>query len=326
MLTEFERVTRAIQMRPALPPGGAQRLFNGFTEGWAQVVIEQFADTLVIYNHAQSGEGSAWLPDLSAHLLQLVPEARQVLVKHRHAQNNDLRKGELLAGSSLPDMIEENGVRYALNLRLNQDASFYLDTRSLRAWLKDHLKDRTLLNTFAYTGSLGVAALAGGARQVMQCDSKRAFLALSKRSAQINNLPPEANQMLTGDFFRVSADLRRQDARFDCVVLDPPFFAAGSGGRIDLQRNAATLINKVRPLINDGGWLAAINNALFLSGQDYMQVLTALAQDGYMRIETLLPVAPDCSGYPETITNPPPADPAPFNHSTKIAILRVRRK
>jgi 23S rRNA (cytosine1962-C5)-methyltransferase len=37
-------------------------------------------------------------------------------------------------------------------------------------------------------------------------------------------------------------------------------------------------------------------------------------------------VPPDCTGYPATRVSAPPVDPAPFNHPTKIAILRVRRK
>jgi 23S rRNA (cytosine1962-C5)-methyltransferase len=51
-----------------------------------------------------------------------------------------------------------------------------------------------------------------------------------------------------------------------------------------------------------------------------------LCADGYLRIERLVDVAPDCAGYPHTIVGTPPVDPAPFNHSTKIAVLRVRRK
>jgi 23S rRNA (cytosine1962-C5)-methyltransferase len=75
-----------------------------------------------------------------------------------------------------------------------------------------------------------------------------------------------------------------------------------------------------------GGWLVATNNALYMSGGEYMQMLEGLSADGYLSIEDLIPVPPDFTGYAHTILSVPPADPAPFNHPTKIALLRVRRK
>ena len=322
----IETVTRAVQARPALHPSGAQRLFNGFTEGWQQVVVEQYGDCLVVINHIRDDDHPNWLTDLTTRLLQTIPGIQSVLVKQRHSRNMEEKKGWLAAGERLPDAVVENGVHYALDLRLNQDTSFYLDSRQLRIWLKEHLQGCSLLNTFAYTGSLGVAALAGGARLVVQTDVRRHFLALADRSASLNSSAHGEQRLLPGDFFRVTADLRRQGARFDCVILDPPFFSTSAAGTVDLQRNMTALINKVRPLVSDGGWLVAVNNALYLSGRAYLDTLDRLTQDGYLTIETLLPVDADCIGYPQTIQSSLPADPAPFNHATKMAILGVTRK
>ena len=86
------------------------------------------------------------------------------------------------------------------------------------------------------------------------------------------------------------------------------------------------MINKVRPLVKDGGRLIAINNSLFLKGADHLAGLEQLCRDEYLSIETVLPVPPDFTGYPGTRVAPPPVDPAPFNHPTKIVVLKVRRK
>jgi len=93
---------------------------------------------------------------------------------------------------------------------------------------------------------------------------------------------------------------------------------------VDLENDSTRLINKVRPLINDGGILIAINNAVYVSGQEYMQSLESLCKDGYLSIRELIPVPDDMVGYNQM--GKPIADPAPFNHSTKITILDVRRK
>ena len=66
--------------------------------------------------------------------------------------------------------VVEGGVQYAIDLLMNQDASFYLDTRNLRQWLRENLEELRVLNTFAYTGSLGIAAGIGDAKEVIQTD------------------------------------------------------------------------------------------------------------------------------------------------------------
>jgi len=48
--------------------------------------------------------------------------------------------------------------------------------------------------------------------------------------------------------------------------------------------------------------------------------------DGYLKIAELIPVPEDFTGYPATRLGLPVTEPAPFNHSTKIAVLEVRRK
>jgi 23S rRNA (cytosine1962-C5)-methyltransferase len=222
--------------------------------------------------------------------------------------------------------VREDGVWYRAELMLNQDASLYLDTRNLRRWARQRLAGKTVLNTFAYTGSLGVAAAAGGASRVVQTDRSRAFLNIAKDSCALNGLPVNKSDFISDDFFSVTSRLRRSGAQFDCVFVDPPFFSATTGGRVDLVGESQRVLNKVRPLVASGGWLAAVNNALFISGAGYLSLLEALCADGYLSIEELLTVPPDCTGFPETIVRSPPVDPAPFNHSTKIAILRVQRK
>ena len=85
------------------------------------------------------------------------------------------------------------------------------------------------------------------------------------------------------------------------------------------------LINKVRPLLADGARLVAVDNALFLGGADYQAQLEALCADGYLSLEERLEVPEDFVGFGGRGARWP-ADPAPFNHPTKVAVLRARRK
>ena len=311
----------------------AYRLFNGFLEGFPALSLDIYAQTALIHSELVgtshdngSTESSAHIATAQAWILEKLPWVTCILLKTRERHTTEQSRGQLLFGSQPADRLLENGVWYALDLEMNRDASFYLDTRNLRSWAKANLAGKTILNTFAYTGSLGVAALAGGAARVVQMDRNARYLALARQSCALNGLPTSNQDFLAQDFFPAISQLKQQQQSFDCVFLDPPFFATTTKGRVDLETGSTRLINKVRPLIKHGGWLVAINNALFVSGQQYLASLEALCADGYLEIEELIPVPSDLSGYPQTRQGQPPCDPAPFNHSTKIAVLRVRRK
>lgn len=306
---------------------GAVRLFSGFFEGRPDLVVDCYGTTLVLHNYADPpANGDATVEAATRYLTERLPWVQAMVVKPRNAPTLVERHGVLRFGTKPDNRVREHGVWYALDLLMQQDATLYLDTRNLRAWALEHLADKTVLNTFAYTGSLGVAAMAGGARRVLQTDLKREYLNIAKTSYTLNGFPIVKVDFRAGDFWTQISQMKRAGERFDCVFVDPPFFAASGKGTVDLVAQSPRVINKVRPLINDGGWLVAINNALFVSGAEYMRMLETLCRDGYLAIEALIPVPPDCTGYPETRVRPPLVDPAPFNHSTKIAILRVRRK
>ena len=306
----------------------AFRLFHGFTEGDPDLVIDLYASTLVLYNYAEDSKQGKLRAEQAAHFLrEEMSWLRAALIKARHAgASQEEKRGQLLFGDRPHTRVNEHNIWYSLNLSMNRDASFYLDTRNLRKWLSEQMQGKTVLNTFAYTGSLGVAAIAGGASRVVQHDLNRQFLNIAKTSYMLNGFPILKENFIVADFFSLVAKLKRTGETFDCVIIDPPFFSTTSKGKVDQVNESARLINKVRPLIQDGGILIAINNALYLSGKDYMQTLEALCKDGYLSIRELIPVPPDLTGYVETRLNKPITDPSPFNHSTKIVILEVRRK
>jgi len=303
----------------------AFRLFNGFTEGHPELVIDIYAATAVFNNYAEDpAEGTALVHEAMEFLRERLNWLHAFVVKTRNGKTQTERNGQTIFGTTPDGKIKEHGVWYALNLTMNRDASFYLDTSGLRKWFMDNLRGKSVLNTFAYTGSFGVAARAGGASRVIQVDRNRRFLDLARRSYALNGFPVNLKDFVAQDFFPAVSWLKQSKQLFDCVILDPPFFSTTSKGKVDQENESARLINKVRPLINDGGWLVAINNALYVSGQEYMHTLEGLCRDGYLRIRELIPVPDDFAGHDRI--GKPVTDPAPFNHSTKMAILDVKRK
>ncbi len=307
------------------PHETAFRLFNGFHEGFPSLALDIYGSTLVIHDHADDpSQNRSLIEEAVAHVRTRLNWLHAGILKTRNGITQEQKCGQLIFGAKPDTKVKEHGVWYAVNLTMNRDASFYLDTSNLRKWLIENMRGRSVLNTFAYTGSLGVAAMAGGAVRVVQTDRNRQFLNLAKDSYSLNGFPIHKADFVTQDFFPAVARFKSTKQLFDCVIIDPPFFSTTSRGKVDLVHESARLINKVRPLVNDGGLLIAVNNALFVSGSEYMRTLEELCRDGYLSIRELIPVPQDFIGY-ETVGKPV-ADPSPFNHSTKIAVLDVRRK
>ena len=330
----LETIRKAIEKRPpvsqSLQEGShstnAYRLFNGFYEGIPGLVLDRYGHALVIFDHSETCEFRIVINEVKHWAISNFTGLEAVLHKQRQHPEDLMKQGSLLIGSQLPDEINELGVRYAIDLKLHQDASFYLDTRHLRQWLLETMSGKRVLNTFAYTGSLGAAASVGGASLVVQTDLNKKYLRIAQRTWALNELPSEKQQLITGDFFRVTGSMRNEERLFDCVILDPPYFSSTCAGKVDLQDETTRLINKVRPLVAHEGWLVVINNALFLPGVGFMAELESLCQGKYLNLEKTITIPIDVTGYPDTIVTPPPVNPAPFNHPTKIVILKVLRK
>ena len=308
----------------------AFRLFNGHLEGDPRYVVDAYATTAVVFRDAPPLDDDPETRALVARLRAQLPWLEAVVVKERMGATDEARRGRvahLEPGARGPAVeIREHGVRYVVDLLMNQDAGFYLDTRNLRRWLLDRSEGKSVLNTFAYTGSLGVAARAGGAARVVHTDLNPRSLSVAKASTALNGFAVDRRDFQARDFFSFAQGAKLSGERFDTVIVDPPLFSSTRGGTVDLGRNVAQLINKVRPLVRSGGSLVVVNNALFLSGADFMRELEGLCVGGWMAIDELIGAPADITGFAATRVSAPPVDPAPFGHATKIAVLTVRHK
>lgn len=321
-------IDNALEARSDLFDDGhksAFRIFNGFYEGYPNLVVDLYAKSLIIYNYAAIPQDKTSIEKVYEYLCEKLPWVESVILKTRKAPSLKARRGIYLMGTNFNRCVCEHGLWYAVDLFLSQDASLYLDTRNLRKWAIETLANKTVLNTFAYTGSLGVAALGAGANRVVQVDLKRKFLDIAKKSYKYNGFKIKDSDFKVSDFFSSISHFKRTGELFDCIFLDPPIYSQTKKGVIDMVSNSQRVINKVRPLVKNGGYLIVINNALFLSGTEFMKILKNMCSSGYLSIENVISIPPDITGYPNTKIAEPPVDPSPFNHPTKIIVLRVRR-
>jgi len=150
-------------------------------------------------------------------------------------------------------VVEEQGLRFLVNLDDYLDTGLFLDHRLTRARVRDEAKGKRFLNLFCYTGSFTVYAAAGGARETVSVDLSNTYLDWARDNLALNGLDGPQHHLLRSDVTRWLRQVHGE--RFDLVVLDPPSFSASKkmASTFDVQRDHVALLEDTASLLAAGG-------------------------------------------------------------------------
>jgi 23S rRNA (cytosine1962-C5)-methyltransferase len=125
----------------------------------------------------------------------------------------------------MPVQVLENGNLFSINVETGQKTGFFIDQRKNRQILATYSANKTVLNTFSYSGGFSIYALAAGATLVHSVDSSKDAIALCEENVQISGMA-DKHESYVSDVFDF---LKQAPANFyDIIVLDPPAFAKHS--------------------------------------------------------------------------------------------------
>jgi 23S rRNA (cytosine1962-C5)-methyltransferase len=170
----------------------------------------------------------------------------------------------LLAGEARPRFeVGELGCRYLIDLEASATSSgLFLDQRETRRRLRSSdLAGRTVLNTFAHTGSFSVAAATAGA-STLSLDLSKRYLAWAEDNLRANGLDPGDHDMVFGDAIEWMDRFARKGRTFDLVLVDPPSSSTArrGGRRWVADRDLHGLVERAAALCAPGGTLFVSTN------------------------------------------------------------------
>ena len=204
----------------ARPDTDAVRLLHGRADGAPGVTVDRLGPALLIERHVQGAAAEPLVGALASRFGVDTP----IFLKERWSREREPRAGRQVFGPELdPDIeVREDGLRYRVRLAHEEHVGLFLDAREARRVVRAQAAGRRVLNLFAYTCSLGVAAAAGGARSTTNVDAMRSALALGQENYGRNGLPSDSRSFLRNDVFQHLARAVRGRGRYDLVILDPP--------------------------------------------------------------------------------------------------------
>lgn len=153
-------------------------------------------------------------------------------------------------------IIEENQLKFIVNLSDYLDSGLFLDHRVTRQMVREKAKGKKVLNLFAYTGSFSVYAAAGGARELVTVDLSNTYLNWAQRNMQLNDFTdPSKYKFIQADVKQYLKEIT--PGYFDIIIMDPPTFSNSKrmDDFLDIQRDHVELISNCLAGLQPGGVL-----------------------------------------------------------------------
>ncbi len=176
----------------------------------------------------------------------------------------------------------ENGIKLAVDLLDGQKTGSYHDQRDNRQFIGEMAKGLRVLDCCSYTGGFTLAAIAGGARQVVSIDQSATALERLRLNISRNfGDAPQADAwtQIQGDAFKVLRQLDADNERFDLVILDPPKFAAKESHIPKAARGYKDLNLWGLKLVAPGGFLATFSCSGHINPDLFQKIVFGASTD-----------------------------------------------
>ncbi|WP_210396830.1 class I SAM-dependent methyltransferase [Motiliproteus sediminis] len=242
----MDPLINALQALDKASEGDACRLFHGrghcFPEHLHVNVDLLPPLVLITLYHEEVERLAGWIAAAAA-----IEGVRGVLVQRRYLRGAPTEA----AWGELPDtlVVTERGLRYQVRLGRNQNSGFFLDMAAGRQWVRENARGRRVLNLFAYTCSFSLAALAGGADEVINLDMSRGALAQGRENHRLNDMDGPQVRYLGHELFRSFGKLTKAGP-YELIIVDPPSYQPGS---FAVEKDYPRLMGRLERLLVPGG-------------------------------------------------------------------------
>ncbi|MBF8962354.1 class I SAM-dependent rRNA methyltransferase [Pontibacter sp. FD36] len=232
------------------PHTDVYRLVYAEGDGVPGLIVDMYKDTAVIQTHSvgmysvREHVAKALQEIYGPHLKAVYDKSAESLPAKSPVQAEN---GYLFGESSGGVVVTENENQFFVDWESGQKTGFFIDQRENRELLARYVKDKSVLNTFCYTGGFSVYALNAGAKEVHSVDVSKKAIELTIKNGELSQAP-DRHEAYAVDTFEF---LKGKEDRYDVIILDPPAFAKSQKVRhnavMGYKRLNAEAMKRIKP-------------------------------------------------------------------------------
>jgi 23S rRNA (cytosine1962-C5)-methyltransferase len=284
------RLESALRLRAMLglnSAGGACRLVFSEGDGLSGCTVDRYDRWLALQ---LTSLGMAQRAQMLADLLEELLRPAGIYVRTERGigqlEGLQLQDGPLRGPAPEgPIVIEENGLRFLVNLTEGQKTGFYLDQRDNRVEVARLARGRRILDGFCYSGAFGLHAARAGAVEVLGIDQSEPALALARENAKLNGLANVTFEK--AEVFHHLDALAGRGEKFGLVVLDPPKFARARGAVEEALRGYRRLMTVALRLLGPDGVLVMCCCSGLIGADMLEELLAQVAAEARRDVQVL---------------------------------------
>lgn len=283
------RVQAAWDYRKSCVDTSSCRIIFGEADFLPGIVIDKFSDVLVVESLAL---GIDLLKPTILDCLKEVLSTDGINIRGIYERSDAkvrLHEGlERYKGFIGPEfdtmvLIEENGVKYEVNVADGQKTGFFLDQKYNRAAIAKMCKGKKVLDCFTHTGSFALNAAVSGASSVLGVDASELAVEQATKNAKLNNVENIA-RFECHDVFDLLPDLLDKGEQFDVVILDPPAFTKSRSSIKNATKGYREINLRGMKLVKDGGYLATCSCSHFMDQDLFIKTIKEAAKGAHKRL------------------------------------------
>ena len=268
---------------------GCCRLIFAEADFLPGIVVDKFSDVLVVQSLAL---GIDRFKETIVELLRKVLAEDGITirgvyersdVKVRKQEGMEMVKGFI--GPEFPTLvqIEENGVKYEVDVKDGQKTGFFLDQKYNRLAIQKLCKNAKVLDCFTHTGSFALNAGIAGAASVTGVDASQLAVDQATANAALNGLSDNV-KFICEDVFELLPELEEKGEKFDVVILDPPAFTKSRNSIKNAVKGYREINLRAMKLVKDGGFLATCSCSHFMDYELFTKTIGQAAKNVHKRL------------------------------------------
>ena len=285
----YERVKNAWEYRKKVVDTGSCRLIFGEADFLPGLVVDKFSDVLVVESLALG------IDRLKEQIIEILKEIlRQDGIEVRGVyersdakvrQNEGMERVKGFIGKEFDTnvQIEENGVKYLVDVKDGQKTGFFLDQKYNRLAIQKLCKGARVLDCFTHTGSFALNAAVAGAREVTGVDASELAVEQASKNAILNGVQDLA-KFLCRDVFELLPELEKKGEKYEVVILDPPAFTKSRSSIKNAVKGYREINLRAMKLVKDGGFLATCSCSHFMSYELFTETIGQAARNVHKRL------------------------------------------